>query len=274
MLSKVTLVWLVSCACSMLASCVVENSRSRATHGFLRDHRADGTHMLHIDLLESSGDRWPAPNPSWLEMIGEECTISSNTVVHQASWSSAPTALLFDRTVGQVGDRIVSARPPPPVLRAATFQQGVEGQMVIVQALQPGFDIVEIPAWSPPRGVVLSTVIESGDVLGHGLLGGDHLIETLRQYRPSAMRYKGMPLLALLLHHDKGIMQVLDLRAHAQQGFRLAHMQAAFQKPMVVPSLLRCSLTCLFSVIASMSRSKISGWNTSSTRLKFFSTAT
>lgn len=83
-----------------------EQQVAKATHGFLRDHRADGTHMLHIDLLEAFGDGGQRRTV----LVGDDRRGMHDIVEH----SGPPGKLEFSAhrvvahlTVGQVGDQIV-----------------------------------------------------------------------------------------------------------------------------------------------------------------------
>ena len=77
-----------------------------------------------------------------------------------------------------------------------------------------------------------------------------------------------MPLLPLLGDYLQRFVQVLDLRADAQQILGFLDVAAALQNPIDVPSALRWLFGLVASIMELMSRSKISGWNTSSTRRK------
>ena len=69
-------------------------------------------------------------------------------------------------------------------------------------------------------------------------------------------------------------MQVLHLRADAQHRLGSLIWRRRSQNPMELPSALRWALGLVASIMESMSRSKISGWKTSSTRRRFLSTMT
>ncbi len=83
-LSEVAL-GLASTVCSMFASCVRANSRSHR-------RRIDSCMIMGPTERTCSVSTWMkrsealcSAEPSWFEMIAEECTMSSNTVVHHAS---------------------------------------------------------------------------------------------------------------------------------------------------------------------------------------------
>ena len=130
-------------------------------------------------------------------------------------------------TVGEVGDEVVESGRLELLFETAAFGQVVERLVVVIQGLESAFHLVEVTRFefaALRRGV--EHRVERGHVARHGLLRGDHLVEFGRQDRPSAVRHERAPLFGLLPDDDERGVQVFDLGADAQQGFRLARVAA------------------------------------------------
>ena len=131
--------------CIMLASCVRENSRS---HSLRIDSCMIMGPMERTCSTSTCTKRSEAAcnaEPSWFEMMAEECTMSSNTVVHHASLSSLLTAprpaRLSSRSITQRSGRVSRA------LRSSN------------RALRRSSSALKSCCWSSaPAGVVASTV--------------------------------------------------------------------------------------------------------------------
>mgnify|MGYP000234826064 CR=1 FL=1 len=161
------------------------------------------------------------------------------------------------------------------MFETAALRQCVQREMVVEQRLQTfldGDEILRFQIAALHGGGQYG--VQRRQVAGQLLLRGDDVVEFVRQHRPPAVRHEHAPLRGLLGHDLQRIVQVLDLCATRSRLWRPDYGGGRSQNPIVVPSALRSALDLLDSIIASMSRSKISGWNTSSTRRRFFSTCT
>ena len=143
----------------MLASCVRENSRS---HSLRIDSCMIMGPMERTCSTSTCTKRSEAAcnaEPSWFEMMAEECTMSSNTVVHHASLSSLLTASTL--TLRSRRSSTSSPRPARLSSRSITQRSGRVSRALRSsnRALRRSSSALKSCCWSSaPAGVVASTV--------------------------------------------------------------------------------------------------------------------
>lgn len=273
-LSEVAL-GLASTVCSMFASCVRANSRSHR-------RRIDSCMIMGPTERTCSVSTWMkrsealcSAEPSWFEMIAEECTMSSNTVVHHASRSSSRTA--FTGTWRSCRSAMSSPKPAASSSRSRLQRSGSVSSALRSSnsALRRSSTTLKSAVCrSPPSGVVASTV--SSAVM---LLSSASCVATMSS---SFGGSTGQPPCGTNRRHCWACFSTTTSASCRSSTcaptrsmlFASLIWRRRSQKPMDWPSDLRSDLGVVASIIASMSRSKISGWNTSSTRRRFLSTVT
>ena len=159
--------------------------------------------------------------------------------------------------------------------QTGALRQNIKRLLIVIQGLQTLFDLIEI------NGFKIAALrscgkhrIQRGHIPIEILLRFDNVIQLGGQYRPAAMRHEHMPLIGLLGHHQQRLMQVLHLGADAQQTLGFLDVAATLPEAHGRTFGLALGLRLGRLDHGAMSRSKISGWNTSSTRRRFFSTMT
>ena len=195
-----------------------EQHIAQTTHGFLRHHRTDRTHVLHIDL----GEPLSSPLQCRTILVGDNGGGFHNIFERRGP----PCQLQFpcdgivgNTTIVQILNQLVKTNRVEVTLQTGTLRQIVKRLLVVIQGLQTLFDLVEINGFeiASLRGCGKHR-IQCGHIPIEILLRFDDVIQLGGQHRPSAMRHEHMPLIGLLGHHEQRLVQVLHLGTDAQHA--------------------------------------------------------
>ena len=204
-----------------------EQHVAQAAHGFLRHHRSDGAHVLHIDLCEAVG----CGLQRGTILVGDNGGRTHNVLKHGGPPGQLHFAahLLHAHSASvKIGDQFVQSGRGEFLLQQATLRQGVQCLAIIQQCFQACFHLLEIGGFQiATSGCGGKHGIQRGHIADQRLLGGDDLVELAGQHRPTAVRHELMPLLPLLGDYLQRFVQVLDLRADAQQILGFLDVAAA-----------------------------------------------
>ena len=204
-----------------------EQHVAQAAHGFLRHHRSDGAHVLHIDLRKAVG----CGLQRGTILVGDDGGRTHNVLKHGGPPGQLYFAahLLHAHSASvEIGDQFVQSGRGEFLLQQATLRQGVQCLAIIQQCFQACFHLLEIGGFQiATSGCGGKHGIQRGHIADQRLLGGDDLVELAGQHRPTAVRHELMPLLPLLGDYLQRFVQVLDLRADAQQILGFLDVAAA-----------------------------------------------
>ena len=204
-----------------------EQQIAQAAHRFLRHHRPDRPHMLHVDLREPvRGGLHDRP-----VLVRDDRRRAHDVLEH----GGPPCELQFGgqrlvrhAAVVQVVDEPVKADHVELPLEAVALGQGVERAAVVEQRLEPFLDVVELHGLQVAAGRGGGQHrVERGYALRQRVLRLDDVVKPAGQHRPTAVRHEYAPLVGLLGHNLERLVQALDLRTDAQQALGLLDVAAA-----------------------------------------------
>ena len=194
----------------------------------LGHHGSNTGHVLCINLVETLG----GIGQGRAILVGDDLggvhdVIEDRGPPGQPQLSSDGLALHLPGA--EVLNKIIQPNSLELPFQGATLRQGIQGQVVIKEGLEPLLHLVEFHDFQvAAAGRGGQDRIQGRHVLDQGILGVDYRIQLGRKNGPAAMGNKGAPLVGLLGHHLKCRMQVFGLGTRPEQALGLLDQSTAF----------------------------------------------